>query len=243
MSDFQDDSWGYIRDFFRLKDKYGLYKGDKFFEWYGELLEKKTGNKDVTFQEVLDKYGIELVITGSCLNKLETHYYHSGSNPDMPVRMAVRISMSIPWAYVPVKWKDDLLVDGGLGANYPIWIFDKEVLEDSKKEVIQYDPSLPVNEKTLGIKLVGPEDTRDRQIYHENKPIKGKIDFTMALVNFMMAQIERGHVKEGYWDQTITVDCGDVSTMDFSMSTEKKEWLVKEGYETTKRFLESYSSK
>jgi len=238
LTNFQDDSWGLVSDAFRIYSKFGLYKGDYFYDWYGSMLKEKTGNADITFKEVQDIYGVELVITGSCLNKMQVHYYHPKSNPDMPIRKAVRISISIPIAYVPVKWNNDLLVDGGLLDNYPIWVFDKEKLDSSKETLIAYDSSVPVNKKTLGIKLVGPDDKRDGIIYHEDKPIKGWKDFASALIGAQLAQNERLHIKPGYWEQTVTINTGDIGTMDFKQSPETKEWLINQGYKATMKFLE-----
>lgn len=238
LTNFLDDSWGLISDAFRIYSKFGLYKGDYFYEWYGKILKEKTGNADITFKEIQDRYNVELVITGSCLNKMQVHYYHPASNPDMPIRKAVRISMSIPIAFVPVSWKGDLLVDGGLLDNYPIWIFDKESIDSSKSSVVAYDPDIPVNKKTLGIKLVGPDDKRDGIIYHKDKPIKGWRDFASALISAQLAQNERLHIKSGYWEQTVTVDTGDIGTMDFDQNLDEKEFLIRQGYEATMKFLD-----
>jgi NTE family protein len=237
MTKFQDDTWGWFRDFFRMKNKYGLYRGDYFLDWYGKLLEKKTGNKDITLKEVQDKYGVELVLTGTCLNKVETHFYHPTSNPHMPVRMAARISMSIPVAYVPVIWDGDMLVDGGFSENYPIWVFDKEKLDNSRDLLVQYDPTVPVNKKTLGIKLVSPEDKRDNKIYHVNNSIDTRKKFFLALLDIQLAQNERLHIKSGYWDQTITVSTGSVGIMDFAQTEDTKKQLIKQGYDATEKFL------
>ncbi len=51
FNDFKDDSWGVLSDMKRLKNEYGWYKGDFFKEWIGDLLKKKTGSSNITFEE------------------------------------------------------------------------------------------------------------------------------------------------------------------------------------------------
>lgn len=52
FNNFLDDSWGMMRDFDRLINKYGWYKGDYFRNWVADLIEKKIGNPDATFKNV-----------------------------------------------------------------------------------------------------------------------------------------------------------------------------------------------
>lgn len=99
---FKDDSWFVIKDFYRLYTEYGIYKGEKFEDWYKNIVVKQTG-KDITFQEVFEKYGNELVITGTCLNTYTTCYFNRKDFPNMPISKAVRISMSIPVFFASVR--------------------------------------------------------------------------------------------------------------------------------------------
>ena len=136
FSDFMDDTPGFIRDAWRLFNHYGIHRGDYFYNWFGNLMHKKTGNRDITFKQVYKSYKKVVVITGTCVNKQEVHYYHHLSNPDMPLRKAVRISMSIPIFFKAVRWEGDILADGGVLDNYPLHVFDgiDGSLPDSKKQ-------------------------------------------------------------------------------------------------------------
>ena len=55
---------------------------------------------------------------------------------DLPVAEAVRMSMSIPFFFSPVRWKHPdgkqqlTLVDGGMLSNFPVWLFDTPDLPD-----------------------------------------------------------------------------------------------------------------
>lgn len=50
----------------------------------------------VFFLQIYDKYGKELCIVVTNLNMMNTEYFHTKTSPDVPVRVAVRMSMAIP---------------------------------------------------------------------------------------------------------------------------------------------------
>ena len=54
-------------------------------------MKTKTKNPDITFKDVFDIYGNELVITGTCLNKAKTVYFHYSTHPEevLLLRLAV----------------------------------------------------------------------------------------------------------------------------------------------------------
>lgn len=162
----------YIGEFFRTIFHSGAYHGDELFNWYGSLLFKKTNNADITFEEVYKIYGIELVITGTCVNQHETHFYHHVSNPRMPIRKAVSISSRMPGVFKPTLWDVDHLIDGGFSNNYPIWIFDRDLKEyNSKVREVYRDTKL--NEKTIGIYITGQKN---------KSVIKSNMDYISAII-------------------------------------------------------------
>lgn len=221
---------------------YGCCAGDAFSNWFGEMIKSKTGNALITFKEVLDKYGKYLIITGSCINKRETHYYSHISNPNMPVVKAVRISMSMPGLFTPVKWCDDYLVDGGLLENYCIYIFDKKNPNSKETKITaNFPPHEPTN-KTLGIRLLCSDETPDDKIYHGNTHIYNFYDYLLSIVNTMVTQIERSYVHKNYWDRTICINTGDIPIDDFSLSKEEKLKLIDSGINSAMNFFDSHPS-
>jgi NTE family protein len=226
FEEFKDDSMGVIMDIWRFVSEYGVYKGEKFLEWISGVLEKKTGNANITFKEVYEQYGKELVLTGTCLNKYDTCYFHHETHPDMEVRMAVRISMSIPVFFKAVTLGDDVMVDGGLLNNYPIWVFDGKTIGDLHN-VSEEDIK---NSKTIGFKLMTDQEKEDYQLFHGEEKIKNLIDYFTCLINSMSIQIERGHIRTGYWDKTITIDTHNVNWLEFSLPLKTKEKLIQQGY-------------
>lgn len=234
FNSFKDSSSIVIFDLVRLLTQYGIYKGDAFFNWISEILARKTGDGKITFRQVFEKYGKTLVITGTCLNRANT-YFFCHENPkyaDMPVALAVRISMSIPCLWKAVKLGRDTMVDGGVLNNYPLFVFDGKYIGDSHIS----DDAIKLS-KTIGFKLMMSDERRDDTLYHINDEIDGPIEFTKAFINAMLIQIERGHIRSGYWDKTVCINTHKISSLDFDLAPDQKSLLVHEGYIAAKNFL------
>lgn len=237
----QDDSWGFIRDIYRIVTKFGLYKGDVFEEWLGGKIAAKTGNADITFKEIYEKYSKILVVTGACLNKRKTYFYHYQSNPDMPIRKAVRISISLPLFMQAVFVDGDVLVDGGLFNNYPISYFDgidaEGVLPDSKKGIVHLAEEL--SDKTIGLKLLSPgEQAGGGFVFEGNDHIRSLKDFIVSIVNSYGSHVENLYIKPGYWERTISINTGNIKTTQFELTKEEKEFLIGEGKKGADKFMD-----
>ncbi|XP_033111105.1 uncharacterized protein LOC117112151 [Anneissia japonica] len=87
-----------------------------------------TQNRDITFLELYTKYKKELCIVVTNINQMDAEYCHVKTTPNLPIRIAVRMSMAIPGLFGCVKYFNygttDIYVDGGLLCNYPIHCFD-----------------------------------------------------------------------------------------------------------------------
>ena len=60
------------------------------------MLREQTGNPDITFMDVYERYGKELCIVTTNLDYMTEEYLHPKTTPSMPIREAVRLSISIP---------------------------------------------------------------------------------------------------------------------------------------------------
>jgi NTE family protein len=137
---FNDGGFFFIGGIYRLNKYFGWYKGKKFGRWLEKMIKEKTGNENITFEELHQKGFKDLYITGTSLNKQKAVVFSYESYPKMKVKDAVRISVSIPLYFEPVyidslgKTFDhprqnqgfDMMVDGGVLENFPIHIFDKQ---------------------------------------------------------------------------------------------------------------------
>ena len=111
LKKFNDGGWFLVSSFRRLHKQFGWFKGDHFLEWMEQLIAAKTGDGNITFAELhqqrFDKGYKDLYITGTdltwqCLRIFSYEHY-----PDMRIKDAVRISMSIPIYYKAVLMDDN----------------------------------------------------------------------------------------------------------------------------------------
>ncbi|XP_070567001.1 uncharacterized protein YqhO-like [Ptychodera flava] len=165
-----DHSFGILSLLPNLIRHYGWNPGKKLFDWFGDKLAEKPeiGNRDITFKELYDRYGKELCIVVCNVTQMNAEYCHVKTTPDMPIRLAVRMSMSIPGFYQAVKSNESVYVDGGVLVNYPVHCYDGWWLSLNADDsfIVRLQPLSDIhkmwnkkrrfdkfNEKTLGVLL------------------------------------------------------------------------------------------
>lgn len=125
---FLDAKFGVLSLLPNLLTGYGWNPGNRIYNWFGEVIEKKMGNKDLTFGELYEKTGKELCVVVTNLNHMTEEYCHVKTTPDMPIRLAVRMSMAIPGMFQATNYtyngETNTYVDGGVICNYPIHCYD-----------------------------------------------------------------------------------------------------------------------
>lgn len=75
------------------------------------------------------------------------------------------MSSSIPFFFIPSKLQGNVIVDGGILSNYPIWIFDTNGI-----------PRWP----TIGFRLSGPS------LVPQTSQITGPVNTTIAMIRTMI---------------------------------------------------------
>lgn len=92
----------------------GVHPCSHGLEYFGDICEKYAGNRDVTFKQIYNQFGRELCIAVSNISRHQTEYCHVITTPDMPVRNAIRASMSLPILWEPFELNEgEKYVDGG----------------------------------------------------------------------------------------------------------------------------------
>lgn len=216
----------------------GIYEGRFFENWIrGLLRQKKVGTfSDLILPEYKDdeRYRFKLRLIASDISRgrllvLPQDIADFGIRPDdLDVAAAVRMSMSIPFFYEPVKLRNketnqvSYIVDGGLLSNFPVWLFDTE-------------GSIP-EWPTFGFKLVEPEE--EQQIPHR---IRGPISLLAALFATMMKAHDARHIKEEHFVRTIPIQTLGVGTTEFDISKEKSEALYQSGQQAAEKFFAAWN--
>jgi NTE family protein len=139
------------------------------------------------------------------------------------VAEAVRLSMSIPLFFEPGKLGDDLIVDGGILSNFPLWIYDKPSVGSTAAVPRWF---------TFGFRLV------DTGIESKVK-IDTPLSMLAAMFRTMMKARDRYHQREMDKGRVINIDVTEagVTTTDFNLDADRKANLYKLGYLYTKRFF------
>jgi len=249
-----------------LLSKWGLDSGDKLQEWTESMLEAKVGRRGITLQECHALTGVRLEIAVTNLNLDRVEYISHENSPHLPVSEAVVMSMSLPPVFSPRKWrctervfdevgisarmdvvgalpaegspvqverrgekivgtaenvdltkrvfdvrveKEYLVVDGGIRCNYPMARFDPE--------------------RTIGFRLLW-----------RNAFALDSIDRYLTRV----ASVALSAAEEADWlaiseearARTISIDVGDVSTLQFDMTEEELVAMLELGRKAARAF-------
>ena len=107
------------------------------------------------------------------------------------------------------------MVDGGILSNYPIWIFDSPTA-----------PRWP----TFGFHFVKDEIQADPA--HYNEPIS----MFKGLFKTMMQAHDLRHLDKESKARTITIPTGTITSTNFELTKEEKEWLYNSGYNSANKF-------
>lgn len=251
---FLQDGSCFLRNLYRLYKKYGYFKGDYAYQWFSKLLEKLTGNSKITFAEAHKKYGNTLVIVGTSLTTKSPVYFSHQNYPNMEIRLAVRISVSVPIIFKAIKWNNDIWVDGGITDNFPITYFDSDTIkkyskwvggkslsnEDTDMKVIQ-GKILNFHQKlhqTLGIDLLTHDD-----FHNKREEINNIVDFTTTLLDTMLENNCRSPLNKFNEARTVRINAGDISSMNFNIKDNDKIELINRGISTMQKYIDENEEK
>lgn len=107
---------------------YGLDNGIGYMELFELMLYKKTGIKSVTFKQLAELYPDRTIGIGIFnVSKSAFLLANKDTAPDMPIALAIRISISIPFFFDPIEWNGDLWADGGIINNMPVEYFAHDI--------------------------------------------------------------------------------------------------------------------
>ena len=226
---FNDGGFFFIGGINRLNKHFGWYKGKKFGKWLEKMIKEKTGNENITFEELHQKGFKDLYITGTSLNKQKAVVFSYESFPKMKIKDAVRISISIPLYFEPVfidssgkifdrprqKQEFDMMVDGGLLENFPIHIFDKQ----------QPDPY------TIGFRIDHEpqieNDRRDKAL--AEMPVDNLKQYFGAFYNIIIENLNRQRLTFTDWQRTVSISDGNVLPKVRKLSKEEVTILIENG--------------
>ncbi len=235
---FNDGRYMFAGGINRTKKYFGWYRGNQFESWVEKLIINKTDNPDISFQELYQKGFKELYTTGTCLNKQQLIIFSRHTYPNMKIKDAVRISMSIPLYFEAVfidkdgniikhpKKKDglDVMVDGGFTGNFPVRIFDS--LSNN-------------NTATIGFRIDSDEqiknNTGDKTI--AAMPVGNFKQYMAAFYNMVIENLNRQQLTTDDWARTISISDGKVGPRIRKLSSEEINTLINNGRQALRSYL------
>lgn len=254
---FKDGNGGLVGKYKRLKNAYGIFKGDIFEKWLQQLVAHKTGNPHLSFDQlhqlqVKNSLYKDLYCTGTNLSKQQLEIFSYETTPAMSIALAVRISSSVPLYFEPVVLDNQLrklkkrdtasfvnyYVDGGMLCNYPIGMFDS-CAENCRNPL--FCDQVNFNIQTIGIKLERPQQI-DSLNHNSIRIPEYDIDkfsvYMAAFSNLLMETLSRKYPGlENEKLRTIYVSQGNISPIVKKTQQQDKLLLYNNGVKAATDFF------
>ena len=209
-----------------IKDN-GVYSGDPIENWLNGLFQKKNKTK---FKHLMSNGVIKLKIIASDITKkkimiLPDDLKNYGIDPmEFNIARAVRMSISIPFFFKPVKLKyktsTSYVVDGGLLSNFPVWLFDVDKI-----------PRWP----TFGFRFINDTISKTAQGKH------GLFSFSMDIISTILEKDEEIYLQDKNSVRTVNINTYGIESTDFNISEKLYEKLYFSGYNETEKFLSNWN--
>ncbi|MBO1512407.1 patatin-like phospholipase family protein [Metabacillus bambusae] len=204
----------------------GLYKGVKLEEW----ILAKLKNKGISTFADIPAGSLRIIasdLTNGRLIVLPDDLHQYGINPEsFSVARAVRMSCSLPYFFEPVRLAtltgSNIVVDGGVLSNFPIWLFYQSKKPYKKRPV-------------LGIKLSSNERERPK------RKIQNAIDMYGALFETMKDAHDSRHISSRHEKDIVFLPVDQIVSTELDINEEKKLALIELGRSRTNEFLKSWT--
>jgi len=98
----------------------GFESGTNLNLFIKNCIKNKTGNENITFSQIQEKYNIKLQIGVTNLTKNKFELLNNITSPELPIHTAISASIAIPFIFEPIIINNDIYCDGGVLDNLPI---------------------------------------------------------------------------------------------------------------------------
>ncbi len=247
FKEFNDGQYMFVGGISRFKETYGWYRHLEFELWLEKIIEDKTNNANITFEELSQNGFRDLYITATCLNKQKLIVFSKETYPKMKVKDAVISSMSIPLYFEAVfidsignrfdKQNDknslDIVVDGGILGNYPIFLFDSTYVDS-----LGHLNRIP-NQFTIGVRIDTEDQIKNDLVNQDlvEMPINDLTTYIISFYNIILENLNRPQLTNQDWKRTISVSSVGIGPKIKNLSEEQKKSLVESGRKSTIEYL------
>jgi NTE family protein len=237
----------HFRQLFAFVECGGLFSGHTFVEWLNEKLEAHGIARGCTLGQMHQDRGCDLSLVITDTTNREMRVLNHRTAPDVPVAMAVRMSMSIPFVWREVVWQkewgpycgvditDAKIVDGGVLSNFPI---DLIACSDERIKTIMGERTDPNASFNLGMLI---DEAREVPGI-DSKPVRENPLHTVRRVQRVvdtMTGARDNVLLDEFSDQVCRLPAKGYGTTEFDMPKPKIDALVEAGRVTMRAHLAS----
>jgi NTE family protein len=224
----------------------GVYLGDEFEKWIRGMLADKHihtfADLPADWEGATFPFRLQVVASDLTAGKMLVLPRDAGDLGIDPAKLevakAIRMSMSIPVFFEPVRWRNPatnhmhVIVDGGILSNYPIGLFDSPPGKEPRWPtfglmLVEPDPHTPIGER-----LPEPEKAV--------RGPRGLIAMLTNIVHTMMEAHDRQYIDKSAYARTIPIPTLGVRTTEFDITKERTQALYQSGRQAATDFLKTW---
>lgn len=166
--------------------KFGISDNNHIGESISAFIRHKYNKNDLTLKELYDLTNITLTVKVYNVDLGKTEYMNYKNNPDIKCTTLSMMTTAIPYLFQPVKYNDNMYVDGGLKGHFPIEACDSDNYlglnvkgGTCKKSDFSIVKDLPILGYTMNLMNDKNEniDPKDNKIFTYN--IDGGLNFSL----------------------------------------------------------------
>lgn len=197
------------------------FKGYSLFR----LLKEGGLSSGDTFEKWMDKQlqgkmfrdlDVELSIVATDVNGGGPVIFNRLTSPDLKISQAVRFSMSIPLVFSFKPYKNHLLVDGAILSEDALF---RDWTGDNAHNIC------------FRLKSQQVSTIKKRQVFFHLP------EYLFMLIKTFMTALSREYVHAEHWHNTVVIDTGFMSSVDFALTVEQKLELFEMGRQTALEYL------
>lgn len=251
-----------ISSIFTAYKDYGVYDSDALLHMthyhvkHSPLLNGK-GRGTETFKDLYLRSGGKIfACTGTNMNRSRVYYFSYMTTPNMPVFLAMAITMCVPFIFTPIEWAGAFWVDGGLIDNLPYpWVrhFRKKENVFCFGFINQNCVDCGCGEECINDHLddggLHCNDNYDTPYgkppqYKKYTPYEIPINNFLSYLQAFLKSVEKEYKLQPHLKcHSLFFTCDeDLSTLDFNLDYYTKKKYIHYGYEKTEDYINKFKS-
>ena len=197
-------------EIFEIINTYGIDSGKFIVLIMKKMINNKGYDPNISLLNLYNITKKKIIFTTVCLNTQEVCYLSHETHPNLPLWLAIRMSISIPVYYTPVFYEGKYYIDGGCINNYPIQLFDDRL------------------DEVIGANLV------------ESKKNEESIDNLEKYLFLVFQCLMKGftfNILNNYKEYTINVGMDSIIAINYDIDKETKQKIYDAGFSATMKFF------